>query len=189
MVRAILDGRKTQTRRIIKPQPPDDGWSFNQSLVENLDKGAMEFHDDSRHSAMCPYGLSADRLWVRESWARVAAEPSTIYRADYCTGLEKRDGDQKWKPSIHMKRADSRINLEITDIRVERLQNISEKDAIAEGIEPVRSIWKLYSERVLGSADATGQPRKSYASLWQSINGPGSWAANPWVWVVEFRKI
>ena len=179
MVKAILDGRKTQTRRIAK------------EFVDNELSTAMTRRWPQQKG--CPYGEPGERLWVREAWAPASAAlplaEGVLYRADYHTSLEKRYGDQKWKPSIHMKRVDSRINLEITGIRVERLNDISVEDAIAEGIEPVRYIWKLYGERVLGSADATGQPRKSYASLWQSINGPGSWAANPLVWVVEFRKV
>ncbi|AMV20444.1 hypothetical protein [Planctomyces sp. SH-PL14] len=97
----------------------------------------------------------------------------------------------QWKkiPSIHMPRWASRLTLEITGIKVERLQDISEEDAIAEGIEPVRQIWKLYGKREQWEAEATGQPIKSFLSLWESINGDGSWALNPWIWAIDFKRI
>ncbi len=202
MVRAILEGRKTQTRRIVKNHPGCgfEIGTYHKALTDRhgeqypaCTESFGIFAEDGSWSIECPYGQPGERLWVREAWApATAALPladGVIYRADYHTGLERRYGDQKWKPSIHMKRADSRINLEITSVRVELLNEISVEDSIAEGIEPVRNIWKLYGERIIGSADATGQPRKSYASLWQSINGPGSWAANPFVWVVEFKVL
>jgi hypothetical protein len=142
-----------------------------------------------------------DRLWCRETFAIVPRtayarsdgvsqtlrpdddHDAAIYRADWT----RSNGGFRWRPSIHMPRWASRILLEITDVRVERLQDISEADAQAEGIE--------YSERFegycIGEAEHynSHDPRLSYASLWESINGPGSWAANPWVWVVEFRRI
>jgi len=189
MVKAILEGRKTQTRRTYRLQKDMEwyqdlggeagGWYTNGIGWWNVEE------------EVCPYGKPGDCLWVREAWAPlvVGNERDFIYRADHHAGLEKRDGDQKWKPSIHMPRIACRLMLEITGTRVERLNEISVEDAIAEGIEPVRNIWKLYGERIKGTAGATGQPRKSYASLWKSINGNGSWAANPWVWVVEFKVL
>ncbi len=170
MVRALLAGTKTQTRRIMKPQPV----------------GMLEF-SNFRNSPW-ERGL---RLWVRESFIHVPADycweasvsipsrPShTTYRAD-CDGDTRGAG---WKPSIHMPRNLSRIDLEITSVRVERLQDISESDAIDEGSfswageqdTPVRDLLEA---------------RLVYRHLWESINGQGSWDANPWVWVVTFRKV
>ena len=193
MVRAILEGRKTQTRRIVSPQP-DVMYEYpNQpELLEFLHpQTSGTYGRESFARNCCKFGLAGDRLWIREAWARIIVgnQIDYLYRADHHKGLEKRDGDQKWNPSIHMPRVACRIMLEITGVRVERLNDINEQDAKSEGIEPVRNIWKLYGDRQLGTADATGQPRKSFMSLWESINAPGSWAANPWVWVVEFQRI
>jgi hypothetical protein len=189
MVRAILEGRKTQTRRTYKLQKEMEWYQDLGGEAEGWYTNGIGWWNVEEE--VCPYGKLGDRLWIREAWAHefVGNEIAYKFRADHHTGLEKRDGDQKWKPSIHMPRIACRLMLEITGTRVERLNEISVDDAIAEGIEPVRGIWKLYGERTIGSAVATGQPRKSYASLWQSINGPGSWAANPWVWVVEFKVL
>jgi hypothetical protein len=140
MVRAILDGRKTQTRRVIK---------------EKLMRG------EGAHVNNCQYGKPGDRLWVRETFCYHDYLARYLYKADGVTGV-------KWKPSIFMPRIASRIMLEITGIRVERLQDISEEDAIAEGW-PKSSDW--------------------YRSLWESINGQGSWVLNPWVWVIEFMVL
>lgn len=193
MVRAILEGRKTQTRRIVKPQP-DKHWAFNLRTVENLKTQRIEFVDDDyRYCVPCPYGRPSDRLWVREAWAPAsAALPSglgVLYRSDYHTELEKRDGDQKWKPSIHMPRWASRITLEITRICVERVQEISEKDAIAEGCIKLPASGRItdvkggqYGGRIWTTAKGW------YSCLWNSINGPESWSENPWVWVVEFKR-
>lgn len=174
MVNAILEDRKTQTRRIMK---------------ENTDG--------------CPYGIPGDRLWVRESWAPLSnfdpAELGYLYRADYHKGLEKKDGDQKWKPSIHMPRAASRITLEITGLKVERLQDISSADCIAEGIESDvfdQTIgFRNYLEKNdffvhwADGKDFDDAAKESYQSLWNTINGPDSWAQNPWVWAIQFKRI
>jgi len=155
MVRAILEGRKTQTRRIVKPQPLRD-------------RGVMAFNDGEHPQMRCPYGKPGDRLWVRETWCP-DVEPYTFrYKADGDEPLER------WRPSIHIPRWASRITLEVVSVRVERLQNISEDDALAEGITLV--------ERGTSPVD-------QFNKLWESINGPGSWEANPWVWVVEFKRI
>lgn len=172
MVRALLAGTKTQTRRIVKryevragmPQPEWD------SLLR-----------------LCPYGQPGDRLWVREAWAEVRPRgipwpaTMTVYReADNRT-----DYGGPWKPSIHMPRRASRLTLEITGVRVERLQDISEADALAEGIVQLKDGgFGLPAGEHYHCAD----PRQSYLSLWEAINGPGSVGANPWVWVVEFKK-
>ncbi len=162
MVRAILEGRKTQTRRIVKSRYKDRfGWGTAQPLI----LGDEECFN-SRYK--CPYGKPGDRLWVRETWCP-DVEPYTFrYKADGDEPLER------WRPSIHIPRWASRITLEVVSVRVERLQNISEDDALAEGITLV--------ERGTSPVD-------QFNKLWESINGPGSWEANPWVWVVEFKRI
>jgi hypothetical protein len=178
MVRAILEGRKTQTRRIVKPQPylDDRGnliydkWNFGQTAFgkPNLDNLAK---------MKCPYGQVGDRLWVRETWGICPDYNQVKYKAD--RGSDDRDV-YKWKPSIHMKRKYSRINLEITGIRIERLQDITEKDAQTEGVSR------------LNLGDLGIETNKSaFRSLWDNINasmGYG-WNKNPWVWVVEFRRV
>jgi hypothetical protein len=172
MVRAILAGRKTQTRRIVKNQE----WY-------NL-KG--DYGDRLRGVDRCPYGHPGERLWVRETWFCATGEPGPAlchYQADG----DRPEFKGLWKPSIHMFRWASRITLEITGVRVERLQDISEADAIAEGIAKHSDQWIDYPAGK--SAAGWSDPRKSFTSLWQSINGGDSWNANPWVWVVEFRKL
>jgi hypothetical protein len=171
MVRAILERRKTQTRRIMKPQPY--GFLF-QKPVKSL--GGAEIK--------CPYGQTGDRLWVRETWGTDAPNLDTCRRGVESDGLfygPYYAADADWfdnhtvrmRPSIHMPRWASRITLEITNVRVERLQDISREDAIAEGTPP---------------PDAAYSMRDSYMMLWESINGRGSWATNPWVWVIEFKR-
>ena len=190
MVRAILEGRKTQTRRVVKPQ---DAVEFN-------DVGAfMWLHDERKpHPCeyacsrggleLCPYGAPGDRLWVRETWACLDPSRRTVvlYKAD-----ESPLREYVWRPSIHMPRWASRLTLEVTGVRVERLQDISEEDAKAEGcsgFDPspeaesgTAFVWKGRSSKP--------DPRAHFAWLWESFNGPESWAANPWVWVVEFRRV
>lgn len=210
MVRAILDGRKTQTRRIVKPQPDENGLSFmpNAPLDWRDDvhgewhpwKGETPNGDSWRGRVQC---WPEDRLWVRESFMRVGwdAVQSTMdvrYRADdeRRTIAVPRSVDlvaqMKWKPSIHMPRWASRITLEVTGVRVERLQDISEEDAIAEGVE----CWEergyddaqdFYRNYHTGGDLFTA--KASYRTLWESINGPGSWERNDWVWVIEFKRI
>ena len=183
MVQAILEGRKTQTRRVVKPQPGD----------HPNDDGYM-----STVLERCPYGEPETVLWVREIWAHTNQlnlnfedeNYGYVYKAD------EQDWRQyegwKWNSSLFMPFAAARIFLRIKSVRVERLQDISYEDAVHEGIytdypseTPVWSHdWKDY----LGGEsdlDAYG----SFANLWKSINGPESWADNPWVWVVEFERI
>lgn len=178
MVRALLDGAKTQTRRVVKPQPDS---------ISPDGMPARFFHQRAIGSGYpvqirCPYGQPGDRLWVREAWAPKAIDPectTVAYRAtdDECNG--------PWKPSIHMHRWASRIDLEVTGVRVERLQDISQSDARAEGAPPSHPSIDRVS-REFGYADF---PRSWYAQLWEQINGAGSWDANPWVWAVSFRRI
>ncbi|WP_341541186.1 hypothetical protein [Klebsiella grimontii] len=239
MVRALLDGRKTQTRRIVKGA---DGavkfckeWDINGEeifvLLGEKDHTGM---NPVLGAISCPLGAVGDRIWVRETWGVVSHEldedgriqswtpdrPATaihempfgngyysghaIYAADgnFTWGDDDgyEDGRSCWKPSIHMPRAASRILLEITDVRVERLNAISPEDAESEGLErtnftgfgdepglpsypepdvyfdPLKKQWKEY-------------PPEAFAGLWESIYGEGSWQANPWVWVISFKRV
>ncbi|ENH6339276.1 hypothetical protein ABWH74_002617 [Burkholderia vietnamiensis] len=201
MVRAILEGRKTQTRRVMKHQPPDDVAPitvarYHPTIVDRRGDEAPgpeifgAFSDDGEWGCKSPFGEPGDRLWVREThlawWKLDEANPAgprvfshvAAYAAD---GYELEPGE-KWIPSIHMLRAASRITLEITDVRAERLQEISQDDAEAEGIDFLRSV---------PDADETLDARGLFHCLWDGINaerGHG-WEANPWVWVIEFRRI
>lgn len=224
MVRAILDGRKTVTRRIAKPvKHPDLGNIYAP--------GALVLEKEPQHviDRACPYGQPGDRLWVRETWAeehplavqegrysqlgragipgppgvryhvvyRADGEPLQVWRrADHQHPYFTQEGPSDsrhekfptvhsnyarggkaiyWNPSIHMPRWASRILLEITAVRVERLQDITNEQAIAEGIgEPLDERYAVQDE---------------FRPLWDSINGAGSWDVNPWVWVVEFKRV
>ena len=176
MVRAILSGSKSQTRRVVKYQAPDlvddDGWP----LVDRSIDGIGEVR------GACPYGQSGDQLWLQETWAAPHAydhlPPRLIpqgARIHYAATEDR--GGLLWRPSIHMPRWASRITLEVTGVRVERLQDISEADALAEGVSAILDEMRRAT------------PRCDFQALWQSINGPGSWDANPWVWIVEFKRI
>lgn len=170
MVRAILDGKKTQTRRIVKPQPET---THNGEPYWHI--GGFRVRRDppcGNNPLPCPYGKANDRLWVRETHCHYGDR--YIYRADYGQFTPISDGiGGPWKPSIHMPRKASRISLEITAVSVERLKAISEEDAIAEGIG--------HSDVDAAVAD--------YAALWERINGVGSWEVNPLVWVVQFSRV
>ena len=176
MVRAILDGRKTQTRRPVKVQ-----W------CNSADALMRQSQFDPAYK--CHFGVPGDRLWVRETTCiapkRFANPDDTCvtdcdgdkryvsYKADGHSEDAMRDYKLKWTPSIHMPRWASRITLEITNVRVERLQEITEDDARDEGWHP---------------ADGQG-PVEWFEDLWNSINGPGSWDLNPYVWVIGFRRV
>lgn len=190
MVRALLDGTKTQTRRVVKVQPGDAHvMRYCAGDLAARQIGACRWED-----VRVPYGGPGDRLWVRETWAPNFRAPlGASDKSPYVLYRANGDGEPatKWKPSIFMRRHSSRITLEVTTVRVERLNQITEADAIAEGVEErfdgqyLDYDWKLKG----GSIHTYGDPRASYRSLWQSINGPGSWALNPWVWRVEFKKV
>jgi hypothetical protein len=255
-VRAILDGRKSMTRRVVKVQPPsifkhvcgndsknrmlnskgervflfldqpDMGYPFSEVF------GTQRFPDDA---FKCPYGQVGDRLWVRESWGVVShafdenerlcdwipdrpALPihdmkfgkgyyngHIIYEAD--GDFEWNAGDDAsietkscWKSSMHIPREASRITLEITDIRVERLQDISNEDAMAEGVE-FASGWEEECGEVYCTGEGwmdyksldfgCGTPKESYITLWNTLNAKRDypWESNPWVWVVSFKVV
>jgi len=207
MVRALLAGTKVQTRRVVKPQPiMRDGGDCVVEYGKQRHSGPAEYllgHVLPKFG--CPYGQPGDRLWVREAhmiqahpadiglsradipktWdAAVASAGSVIYRAD--PGAELLADGRKWSPSIHMPRWASRLTLEITGVRVERLNDISESDALAEGVTAVSSGGVTLFTTTGVNCFQTA--KDAYAALWESINGPGSWDANPWVWVVEFKR-
>lgn len=185
MVRAILEGRKTQTRRVVKMR----GYEIDEKEGRAWPYRMNWAHGDPDGSEWmpCPYGKPGDRLWVRETWAKTL-DQRFLYRAD-TSGWEKADltATGNWKPSIHMPRAASRITLEITDVRVERLQDITWEDAIAEGIydAAANGYWWDY----LTNTFCAASPIESYKTLWNSINGEGAWAQNPFVWVIQFKLI
>ena len=208
MVRAILNGTKTQTRRVVNgiKQPGETKHPMSHAPNEayQLDDGQVWRFDYlegvSRYDVRCPFGQIGDRLWVREAWRTIPSadriKPRDLMNVESLTHYEadaaKPTGMGKLRPSMFMPRWASRITLEVTGVRVERLQDISEADAVAEGIERAEDFfgcpcWKCYGEDadVVASDDPVG----SYQSLWESINGAGSWDANPWVWVVEFKPV
>lgn len=193
MVRAILDGRKTQTRRVVKFPCTPKKYSESDWMIDGEPIGRS------------PYGKPGDRLWVRESgWERPERTPRMMregadtwprfaYDADGWSDEDLADFKRwgfKRRPSIHMPRWASRITLEITGIPVERLQDISEADAIAEGLYQetmpgtAAALWRYAS-----GSDWYSHPVQCYRALWEYINGPGSWDVNPWVWVIEFKRV
>ncbi|HBO4748886.1 TPA: hypothetical protein L4V19_001991 [Pseudomonas aeruginosa] len=174
MVRAILEGRKTVTRRAVK----DTGFYAIDAAIHGNE---VALREREALSTRCPFGQPGDRLWVREAWAQInvaqaPGETWVVYRE--CDN--RTDYGGPWKPSIHMRRRDSRILLEITAVRVERLQDITEDQAIAEGIDT--HPMGFYGNGCITAGGA-------FLELWESINGDGSWAANPWVWVIEFKRV
>jgi hypothetical protein len=177
MVRALLAGAKTQTRRVVKPQP------VGNADVQFRVAAAVTLAPDGKQ-LRCPYGQPGDRLWVREQFSgphyQDAFPPSLWHEMDplwYWADGNPGSGDwTRPRPSIHMPRWASRILLEIVSVRVVRLQSIPRGDAMAEGCP--------FPNMVAGP-----DPREWFSGLWREINGPDSWGANPWVWVVEFRRL
>lgn len=208
MVRALLAGTKTQTRRALKPQPSEFVGGPGVTLRDGSPAPLIALDDSVEpygREIACPYGQPGDRLWVRESFMPVPLEaaPSTsqthwsiAYAAGGITELLAPSNYnptlydyERWTPSIHMPRWASRITLEITSVRVERLQEISIEDAKAEGAwGPDDSIVQKVAD-YFGTDIFSANPRKAFQMLWESINGPDSWAANPWVWAIEFRRV
>lgn len=187
MVRALLDGSKTQTRREVKMPPSWDcfvcadwggGWWPYRS-----DDGESPTYDNNEIRLNCPYGQPGDRLWVRETWAPHPDFPACVRRPVYRADPECKYDVPRWRPSIHMPRWASRILLEVVSVRVERLQDISEADAGAEGVLE----WACRSQGVkdLPTFTKTG----FFTRLWEQTYGPDRWATNPWVWVIEFKRV
>lgn len=205
MVRAILDGRKTQTRRIVNPQPVMASGVWGGPYLK-----APEGHSKD---ITCPFGDVGDRLYVRETFCVSTGDDGSVipyYKADGMHG-EKFRG---WKPSIHMPRWASRITLEVTGVRIERLRDISEEDAKAEGMfftdygrfcfhenkplketdcpapddtHPLLEGWSWGPTK--SHKECLGTARGAFANLWSQVYGSASWYENPWVWVVEFRRL
>ena len=222
IVQAILNGNKTQTRRIVKPSKGEQsrwltpelindvphgeiingGWQMHHPMAgKNIDNIKIE-HGSPLGWINCPYGKIGDILWVRETWLKCAN--GFIYRADHhgdnkliSPSGKPFDKSVKWKPSIFMPREACRILLEVMDVRVERLQEITEEDAKAEGITDVEFYpdegFPLSVGHMAGKDDGKTSLHttrvKAYTALWGSINGKGSWEKNPWVWVIEFKRI
>ena len=220
MVNAILDGKKTQTRRVVtqKMNPHDFlggiGDNKNDPYNYGFENPDCLGHFITLPEQRCPYGKIGDQLWVRETFHR-PTDQVTIYRANWREDARARGFDNipntvnwKWTPSIHMPRWASRIQLEITDIGVERLQDISEEDAKSEGIifagksvngfdmyahhGAVHTMKELggSGDSKLADVEFIGRTAKqAFMKLWQKINGAESWDKNPWVWVIEFERI
>ena len=204
MVRAILEGRKTQTRRVINFSNSDIVPEYARSFVCKV-AGVWEASDVNGYPmgfVRCPYGEADDHLWVRETWGAVSKteDPAPIeeckveYRADLPPGCTDQPGGwptedargyseaPHWKPSISMPRWASRITLEVMDVRVERLQDISEEDILREGVSPVLSIGLMSSK---------SYNTESFKTEWDIINAKRgySWDSNPWVWVISFKPV
>lgn len=224
MVRAILDGRKTQTRRIMKNQPAGD-YSDTPALIRSVGGGFQWYGHYGESSIFnCPFGAAGDRLWVRETFQgplvseelfeEYRAHPEKFETPQYCEYAA--DGGDKpeycdlddnlrhgWRPSIHMPRWASRLTLEITGVRVERLDKISEEDAVAEGMQGVicRSCkgdpdysTTQYDPDTLAAVDeiscqSCSSNRSKFFSLWDSIYGEGNHCMGNWVWVIEFKVV
>lgn len=217
MVRAILAGTKTQTRRVVKipegvradridPSSHGPGWF---DIITNTPDG------EDAEFMRCPYGGPGDHLWVKETHGYISYDNGDmptrdiVYRAtpfylmsDRSTPTTEEipvsaiDGG-KWTPSIHMPRWASRITLEITGVRVERLNDIRGIDARDEGLHSYQHFWRdcefplgdIAYEPWPGYRWRYSDPKEAFKALWEEVNGAGSWAANPWVWVVEFRRV
>jgi len=231
MVRAILDGRKTQTRRIVKPQPKAEiAWYPTPALwaeFYSVDVRLLGETDNIGHYWKCPYGVPGDRLWVRETWQALSfsydhyseqvddwgeldlklaqreielikdrgyrmPHCGLVYRADdYWKYEEDNPVDRgfRWRPSIHMPRWASRLTLEVTGVRVERVQDVNEEDIQAEGLAPHSyaggvKLWSNPDNQFCSAQDA-------FSNLWDSLNAKRGygWDKNPWTWVIEFRRL
>lgn len=189
MVKAILDGRKTQTRRVIKPQIEQwkDCYAYQVKKDNNVGYPlVMRFNDLEEMNKYCPYGKVGDRLWVREGFGLLGralsdGKPPDNEMSVICYRATDKNVVKhciKWRPSIHMPRWASRITLEITDVRVERLQEITAKDCVTEGCS--RTI----------ESNPHYHPRDRFKDLWNSIHKKQyRWEDNPWVWVITFRRV
>jgi hypothetical protein len=190
MVRALLAGTKTQTRRAVKPQPTGGDVIFHP-WNDGFAVGRFRDSENAVRQLPCPYGGYGTRLWVRESGWERPERTSKMMRegadtwAPYYYDADGEDAEQlrewgfKRRPSIHMPRWACRLTLEVVRIRAERVQEISAADVDAEGTSPLQLARGILRD--------DWKPQQAYARLWDSINGAGSWDANPWVWVVEFK--
>jgi hypothetical protein len=208
----ILEGRKTQTRRVVRPPPHVDWQPLGVGLYHpsKVAKDGEVFPGkevfgmwDEDGGWACPHGVASDRLWVRERfeihrWWRRKKHLAEIHGSyccqpgEFCTTLTPDESELfiEWKrkhggfPSIFMFRSLSRIALEITKVRVERLQDISAQDCVDEGIDPYFGKKRSYSP-----TKTIRLCKEAYAALWDSLHGKGAWDKNPWVWVIEFKKV
>jgi hypothetical protein len=249
MIRAILAGEKTQTRRIVKPQPPAD---HSPLVVDRFCPTVIDRYNEEQPGdevfgvttecgewcLRCPYGQPGDTLWVRETFgmsytdlvpagrpfvpggtwgspSRPGRQPCVVFKADGPMPDDSPSETARWSPSIHMPRWASRITLEITGVRVERLQEISEADARAEGcaakifpgpwwqgymdvdgalihqqaIGETPPDWMIEPHRMADTPHLDLSACDQFRALWLSLHTPDSWAANPWVWVIAFRRV
>jgi hypothetical protein len=210
MIVALLAGTKTQTRRVLKPQP-EHHWSalpgYRLDMTAQPVEGGLAvrpvhsiptrpFADSSPRATdlspwvPCRYGAPGDELWVRETFVYRSKHDRYYYRADHPVyDPYAHDG---WKPSIHMPRRASRITLEVVAVWVERLHEITDDDARAEGVQPFTGVApdQVVPGPGFDGARLGDQPhRLPYADLWRAINGPEAWDSNPWVWVIEFKRV
>lgn len=222
MVRAILEGRKTQTRRVVDARwqhfasacqlPESVDTERGEMTFPGRDSGSFLFHygiplrDGAWQPVRCPYGQPGDRLWVREAF-RLCADADSIppretdagYRVWYEAAAPHQPGFGKLRPGMFMPRWASRITLEIVSVRVERLQDMEgqapyegECDALAEGVNSIHHGDGCYYYSAFRDEPHPKNwcdPTDAFRELWESINGPGSWDANPWVWVIEFKAV
>ena len=202
MVRAILDGSKTQTRRMVKPQPipfGEDSPFTQATLKEHVGKPWMPVGGVFQDAWEKPFGTVGDRLWVRETWGLMSFHDPTDWCGGSIKGVPESELRERylvehaanwnlpnessyWRPSIHMPRWASRIDLEITAVRVERLQEITEEDALKEGCER-----EFKADGSVAWGAGLVEAKENFQDLWQSIYG--NWDANPFVWVYEFRRV
>ncbi|EAY0927131.1 hypothetical protein AH714_08665 [Salmonella enterica] len=189
MVRAILDGRKTQTRRPVKNVRPDNCLTIHPATATR--NGAHTHVMDAPKHGLCPFGAVGDRIWVRETFGwQIRRDPLggtgefRVYRATTPDAVRYQTASgevapMKWIPSIHMPRPAARIMLEITDVRVERVRDITEDDAQAEGVRP--ACYEI--------TPPEAAYRVSFGEVWRNIYGEKSWDVNSWCWVIEFRRL
>lgn len=209
-VRGILEGRQTQVRRIVKPQPPEETGRvvcdhYNPAVVDrygDLQPGPQiygAFDDYGEWGAKCPYGQPDDRLWVRETWRNKSIDISTAEKPnnflegagrEFKVDAPDTDSRFRWQSPACMPRWASRLLLEIVSVRVERLQDISDEDAVAQGCKAVRDHCHVFAGSGYDKAGLChGTPTIAFGCFWDDIHGQDSWSANPWVWVVEFKLV